>query len=379
MLSRPVRFWFAGFAACVLLSGCDGSTSTSAGPDAAAPGDSSAGGTGDSAAVPDDAGAASDSAPGDAAAPRDSASTVDSGSSSSPDAPPEDTGSVSSEGGAGYGSDGPVAYTTGAFPVTSGTDSFTVNVWAPTAAGAHPVVSFSPGLQSLSTAYGPYATRLASWGFVVLMRDDPGILVSGDTVASDIAYTIETWLPVQNTTAGSILDGKVDMTRIGLAGHSRGGQATLDAAEQGLHGKVQAWVGLDPVDTAYSAGTAPSTNLPSIGIPTFYIGAGVATNCAPTNDDYQVLYAVSPSPSIAMTVANASHVQFADLTVCTLCALACSPMGTANSQTVLDLAVRYLTAYFARELLGDASVGPLFQGAGAPADEASGAISIVSK
>jgi hypothetical protein len=46
---------------------------------------------------------------------------------------------------------------------------------------------------------------------------------------------------------------------------------------------------------------------------------------------------------------------------------------------VLDDAIRYLTAFFARELLGDSSVGALFQGAGAPADEASGAITMVSK
>jgi hypothetical protein len=72
-------------------------------------------------------------------------------------------------------------------------------------------------------------------------------------------------------------------------------------------------------------------------------------------------------------------VQFEDLANCPLCGFACTPMGTANSQTVLDDAIRYLTAFFARELLGDSSVGPLFQGAGAPADEASGAITIVSK
>jgi hypothetical protein len=51
----------------------------------------------------------------------------------------------------------------------------------------------------------------------------------------------------------------------------------------------------------------------------------------------------------------------------------------ANSKAVLDLAVRYLTAFFARELLGDSSVGAQFQGAGAPADEAAGVIQLVSK
>jgi hypothetical protein len=65
---------------------------------------------------------------------------------------------------------------------------------------------------------------------------------------------------------------------------------------------------------------------------------------------------------------------------CSLCgSLLCSPMGTANSTTVLDDAIRYLTSYFAYELLGDTSVGDRLQGAGVPADVASGAITIVSK
>lgn len=146
-----------------------------------------------------------------------------------------------------------------------------------------------------------------------------------------------------------------------------------------MQGKVIAWVGLDPVNTAYSAGTAPTTNLPSIGIPTLYLGAGVQTNCAPAGDDYETLYAASPSPSIAVTVVGAAHPQFEDLSNCSSCLLPCSPAGTANSQAVLALAMRYLTAFFARELLGDASVGMLLQGAGATADESAGVITITSK
>jgi Chlorophyllase enzyme len=324
-----------------------------------------------------DSGAPSDTGLSDSAAGVD---RVISDSAPPADGAAMDSGAtVSTDAGTGYGQDGPDSYTTASFPVTNGSDSFTVNAWIPGPSGMHPVVSFSPGLEQLSAGYVPYATRLASWGFVVLMRDDPGILVSGDTVASDLAYTVGTWLPAQNAMSGAMLYGKADLSHVGLAGHSRGGQTTLVAAEQGLHGKVQGWVGLDPVNTAYSAGTAPSTNLPSIGIPTFYIGAGVQTNCAPTGDNFQTLYAVSPSPSIAMTVSGAAHPQFEDVGNCSGCVLVCSPAGTANSQAVLDLAIRYLTAFFARELLGDSSVGPLFQGAGAPADEASGAITIVSK
>jgi hypothetical protein len=350
------------------LPACGGGSSENASPATdAGSGSVDTGTPGDSSAGPDVAQVTDSAHVTDSAAHPDSQVSADSGADT--DAP------VSSEGGAGYGNDGPVGYTTMSLPVTNGGSSFTVNLWIPTSSGTHPVVSFSPGLVQASAPYALYGTRLASWGFVVLMRDDPGLLTSGDTVAADLSYTVGTWLPAQNVANGSPLFGKADLSHVGLAGHSRGGQATLLAAEGGLHGMVQAWVGLDPIDTAFVAGTAPSTNLPSIGIPTTYIGAGVPTNCAPTNDNYQVLYAVSPSPSIAITVVNASHTQFEMGSIGGVC----TPMGTANSQMVLDEAVRYLTAFFARELLGDSSVGAQFQGAGAPADEAAGVIQLVSK
>lgn len=88
---------------------------------------------------------------------------------------------------------------------------------------------------------------------------------------------------------------------------------------------------------------------------------------------------MTPSPSIALTVVGAAHPQFEDLGSCSACTLICSPAGTANSQTVLADAIRYLTAYFARELQGDSAVGPLLQGAGATADEAAGIITLTSK
>jgi dienelactone hydrolase len=345
---------------------------------------SSAGG--DGTGSPDGGGSTANDASGapEASSPSDGGSggnTMDAPQGRS-DAGGHPTGDASAppsgDGGTGYGNDGPVSYTMASLPVTSSLDSFTVNVWVPKSAGPHPVVSFSPGLVQPSAGYVVYATRLASWGFVVLMRDDPGLSVSGDTVASDISYTVATWLAAQNTTSGSPLFGKADLSHVGLAGHSRGGQATLDAAEAGLHGKVEAWVGLDPVNTAYSAGTAPSTNLPSIGTPTLYLGAGVATNCAPAGDNYQTLYAVSPSPSIAITVANASHSQFENVGG-SLGGLICSPLGTANTQKVIDIAMKYMTAFFAMELLGDSSVGPQFQGTGVAADEAAGLITLVSK
>lgn len=322
---------------------------------------------GGSSAVPNDGGnntdAAEDASPADSGAPRDAAVF---------DAPADAAATLGK-----YDKDGPDSVTTATAQLTSGPSTFTERLWVPGSSGPHPVVSLSPGLQQPAIAYAPYGKRLASWGFVVMMRDDPGVLVQTPTVAADLAYAIGTWLPAANADAQSPLFGKVDAARVGLAGHSRGGQATLVAAEGGLKGKVKAWFGLDPVDSNVSNAQA-RTNLPQIGIPTTFLGATVSGACSPMADNYTVLYGLAPSPAVRIDGLGAGHVQFEDPATCVLCGL-CSPAGTADSAVVLAYSVRYLTAFFARELQSDASVGAAFQGAGAALDVAANRVTIASK
>jgi len=287
-------------------------------------------------------------------------------------------------GGPNFDENGPIAFTTTTAMVQNGADSFTENIYLPSSAGAHPVVSLTPGLQQPTAAYAPYAQRLASYGIVVLVRDDPGLLVQSQVIGADLAYVIATWLPAQNSDASSPLHGAVDLTKVGLTGHSRGGQASLLAAEGALLGKVVAWFGIDPDDPGTIDGFTESselaaTHLGTVGIPTTFLGGQVATFCTPANINYQVLYAAAPSPSVLITAVNASHTEFEVQSACVACGL-CTPMGTANPQGWSSTnSVRYLMAFFARELLGDASVGATFQGAGAPADEAAGLVHIASK
>jgi hypothetical protein len=54
-------------------------------------------------------------------------------------------------------------------------------------------------------------------------------------------------------------------------------------------------------------------------------------------------------------------------------------MGTANSQDVLDLGVRYLTTAVAPDLQKDASVRARFEGARAPANVTAGLIMLTSR
>jgi hypothetical protein len=154
----------------------------------------------------------------------------------------------------------------------------------------------------------------------------------------------------------------------------------LLVAEHELAGKVVAWFGLDPVDNQFGMvpGAFARTDLPDIGIPTTFLGASVTSNCAPAADSYPTLYPLAPSPSVLIVGEGAGHTQLESPDACTACTI-CTPEGTADPKVVLAYAIRYMTAFFARELLDDASVGATFDGAGGPEDVAAGLVTISSK
>jgi dienelactone hydrolase len=269
--------------------------------------------------------------------------------------------------------------TTSTFQVPSPNGTFTTTAYIPSATGPDPVVVLSSGFYQDGIAYAPYANRLASWGILTFLRDDPNLGETTPNIVSDVAYTVSTWLATTNAASSSALYGKVDTSRVGLAGHSRGGQIALLAGEA-LTGKIQGVFGLDPVDTSSSGDPEARTTLATIGVAVAFLGEttdSASSGCAPAADNFQVLYQAAASPAVAMTVANADHTMFEDAASCTFCTLCTA--GTANQSQVLAAAVRYTTAFFARQLLGDTSVGAAFAGAGAPEDAASGFLQIVSK
>lgn len=313
----------------------------------------------------DDGGASTDDDAGappvrDAGAPGDDAGP-----------PPDDAGTADPFG--AYDSGGPATVTMVARTIDLG--GFTLvdlDVYLPSTPGPRPVVSLSPGLLQPREAYRPYGERLASHGVIVVVRSDPGVLTDTQTLADDIVTIGTSWLAAENVDDSSPLYGRVDQGRLGLAGHSRGGKASLVAAEQGLHDVAVAWFGLDPVDAAeFSGGAMARDALPDLGMPTGFFGAEVTSSCSPAGDNYHVLFSVAPSPSVELVGLGAGHTQLQDQDYCVGCA-ACSPDGNADSGAVLALAVRYLTAFFARELLDDATVGAGLDGAGAAIDVAEG-------
>jgi hypothetical protein len=141
-------------------------------------------------------------------------------------------------------------------------------------------------------------------------------------------------------------------------------------AAEGSPGRVKGVFGLDPVGTP-KAGA-------KLNIPVAFIGETVDKfSCAPAGFNFETFYDAASSAAVAITALNADHTMFQDPANCNFCSM-CTK-GTANASVVLSYSVRYLMAFFARELLGDRSVGVAFEGAGATADIKAGLIQIASK
>jgi dienelactone hydrolase len=272
-----------------------------------------------------------------------------------------------------YDSDGPIQYTVTPQQIANGGSTINATLYMPSTPGKHPLVALSCGSTQTAAGYVTYGKRLASYGIAALIEDDAGALTNTGDITPNAAFAVDTWVP-------QMLGDQVDTAKIGLAGHSRGGAVSLLIAEHELAGKVVAWFGLDPVDNQF--GQTPRqfarTDLGSIGIPTAFLGAEVTSNCAPAADSYPTLFPLAPAPSVLIVGLGAGHTQLEPADGCTACGI-CSPSGTADPAVVLAYATRYLTAFFARELLGDTAVGATFDGALGPDDVAAGRVTIMAK
>jgi acetyl esterase/lipase len=227
--------------------------------------------------------------------------------------------------------------------------------------GPYPIVVFGHGFQIPVSQYFNYLTHLASFGYVAVTADYPDPLtgpVNNLNDGLDLAAALD-W-----SQANTTLKGLVDLTRAGVMGHSRGGNAAGQAAIE--DSRFKAVYGVDPVyalppggATCDPANSCPMTylELASLHIPSLFVGetldsVGEALACAPASGNFQVFYAHANSPSIEVTVNGASHMSFVDDP--TACGLVCEICQTPTlaQATVLNLAQAYSVAFFERNLRG---------------------------
>jgi dienelactone hydrolase len=100
----------------------------------------------------------------------------------------------------------------------------------------HAPITFGPGIGSAPSSMMNLLERIASHGFVIVSRQldgGPNNAVNNQRMTDGLDWLIE-----QNATAGSMFEGKLDVTRAVSMGYSVGGTAAVDIG------------GYDPIVTA---------------------------------------------------------------------------------------------------------------------------------
>jgi hypothetical protein len=109
--------------------------------------------------------------------------------------------------------------------VTSGSNTY--KLFYPTNLGQggvrHPVITWANGTGGTPDNYTGLLNRLASWGYVVVAS------TSGSTGSGTMILAGAQYIVAEDTTAGSIFNGKIDTAKVGAAGHSQGASGALNA------------------------------------------------------------------------------------------------------------------------------------------------------
>lgn len=201
-----------------------------------------------------------------------------------------------------------------------------------------PAIVFLPGLMANVDQYESYAIALASQGFVVAVHEWYSPMTSDVELAHD-AKLISDWL---------IETQGIDLSRIGIAGHSMGAKDAILAASQ--YGGFASIVAIDPDDSGDVS--AVRDYVSKLISPLLLIGAEVAWKapsiCSPREENYQRFFEHSPAGTVELTLKDADHVQMLDdperfgYTICRC--------GTADSRQVHDVALKATVAFLMQHL-----------------------------
>jgi dienelactone hydrolase len=185
-----------------------------------------------------------------------------------------------------------------AYDVTSAHIFYPVGATAPFAA-----LAIVPGFVSAETSIEDWGPFLASWGFVVMTfgTSNPATGVSDTSVQPPVreAALLDalTTIKGENTRSGGPLVGKLDLSRLGVAGWSMGGGGTLLAAN--TTPSLKAVFAMQPWN--------PSTTYPNDTVPTL-IFAGTSDGLAgPPMPQNQYMSIPATTPKILYVVTNGTH------------------------------------------------------------------------
>ena len=197
-----------------------------------------------------------------------------------------------------------------------------LDIYTPTNRGRYPVIVFQHGFGGSIKSYETISEHLASHGFVVVLPQMYGPGFQGAPTATEeatLGLDVLSWI---EDNINDFIPVHADTTRLGLAGHSRGGQVAYRIALQRAE-KVKALAGVDPVDaTAMSNDTLIVTGPLTFDIPTYILGAGLGPipveggvfeiPCAPPEVGYNHFFGNNPSPSWLVVATTHGHADMID-------------------------------------------------------------------
>jgi dienelactone hydrolase len=277
--------------------------------------------------------------------------------------------------------------------VTIGSDTIPLTLYLPDGAGPFPVIVFTHGFGLSPSLYDSYGVHLASWGYVVIMPQMPGSMLSPTVhrVLKELLRSMLDWVDTEGPDPGGVFGGRVDPALLGLAGHSMGGKISLLVSTE--DSRPLAVFGVDPVDAAGGPFGGDPVDYPSVtpelmpqitvplgllGETVNATGGGMGQPCAPAEDNFQQYYQYASSPALEIDVLGANHVSFLDDPNCGMTCSLCTA-GTDDPAVTRHLTRRYMTAFFNVFVDGDEGYRTYLVGDEIAADVSAGLIATQNK
>ena len=200
----------------------------------------------------------------------------------------------------------PSPVTTKAVVVTSLGRSFPARLSYPTRGGPYPAIAFAHGYMNRSSWYAGTLRSIAASGYVVIAPDsETGRFPSHARLADDLNRSLR-WLGRAECERNPhVPRGKVDPTRLAVAGHSMGGGVALLAATRSRS--------IDTVVTFAAAETAPraSVAVRRLRVPSLFI-VGSDDRIVPAAST-AVMFRRAPSPKLLANITGGSHCGFMEV------------------------------------------------------------------
>lgn len=244
----------------------------------------------------------------------------------------------------------------------------------------YPVLLFSHGWGGFRAQNTYQMEELASRGYVVaavehaygavitvfpdgtIARHDPATLpddLPGDAYqqaanrliqqwSGDLAFVLDTLAELNGPAPNDTLAGKLDLSRVGVFGHSTGGGAAIEFCAQ--DSRCRAVLGMD----AYMTPVSTSVIASGLSQPALFLFSEAWPSPENTSR-FESLFAHLQAEAWALTISGTDHYDFTDLPLLSPLAPYIGLKGPLSGPRVLEIVRDYSTAFFDKTLRGIAS------------------------